>query len=600
MNELTKDQWEKSMSTGFGNGDHPINHNNPHHDKLVVKLENAEMSMSDVTKLIKYSEALQKMFNVNDDLEDWVKAKLNHACDYVATVRDYLKFYYDEKSLGKSDQEIKAGKQTKSGSVSEVEIYNEVLKDLIEDIFTEESSMAMGALKQLNNDAKELQSMLKPETQLEDWVKAKLNLAGEYLDDVYHHLDHFGSEGRKFDENINELDYEGAVGFHELMTFYGKASDEQRQQMDDCLANENEKCVKDLVHQVTGMTMNNVKESITDPRFLAMKQMSSEQLQRYILSTQKKKSSYVPPVMQNAYWISPSGELSRVSDHERWAREMYPDAKDPKMEAFRHGYIRMVHSLLKNGRNIVEIQNIKTPSGGEDFNQNGNSTLGVPHVKPQVMLVINQFKKNKLTNAVTDGNLEEAMSIEENWKKMLGTAALAAATTFGTPDAQAANTKGKQLVAVKPSTSTVNTIAIFNKYTSIHPDYPKFLNALHQVESGGRITGDKPIMGDNGKARGPLQIHREYWEDVKNVVRGKYEDVDDLDYATKVVTAYMLKYAKNAIKNGQFDIAAKRHNGGPNGDKKSATYEYARKVMSKMPSEYVMAKKENINGSTTI
>ena len=133
MNELTKDQWEKSMSTGFGNGDHPINHNNPHHDKLVVKLENAEMSMSDVTKLIKYSEALQKMFNVNDDLEDWVKAKLNHACDYVATVRDYLKFYHDEKSLGKSDQEIKAGKQTKSGSVSEVEIYNEVLKDLIED-----------------------------------------------------------------------------------------------------------------------------------------------------------------------------------------------------------------------------------------------------------------------------------------------------------------------------------------------------------------------------------------------------------------------------------------------------------------------------------
>ena len=27
------------------------------------------------------------------------------------------------------------------------------------------------------------------------------NLAGEYLDDVYHHLDHFGAEGRQFDEN---------------------------------------------------------------------------------------------------------------------------------------------------------------------------------------------------------------------------------------------------------------------------------------------------------------------------------------------------------------------------------------------------------------
>lgn len=494
MNELTKDQWEKSMSTGFGNGDHPINHNNPHHDKLVVKLENAEMSMSDVTKLIKYSEALQKMFNVNDDLEDWVKAKLNHACDYVATVRDYLKFYYDEKSLGKSDQEIKAGKQIKSGSVSEVEIYNEVLKDLIEDIFTEESSMAMGALKQLNNDAKELQSMLKPETQLEDWVKAKLNLAGEYLDDVYHHLDHFGSEGRKFDENINELDYEGAVGFHELAKFYRDASEDQIKQMEDCLANENEKCVKDLVHQVTGMTMNNVKEAVTDPRFLAMQQMSGPELERYILSTQEKKSSYVPPVMQKAYWISPSGELSRVSDHERWAREMYPDAKDPKMEAFRHGYIRMVHSLLKNGRNIVEIQNIKTPSGGEDFNQNGNSTLGVPHVKPQVMLVINQFKKNKLTNAVTDGNLEEAMSIEENWKKMLGTAALAAATAFVTPDAQAA-TKAK-----KPATGqTVKKTSskVFVNVDEIKTSTPsqKYTLKNEGAVRNYYLIGDKPHIG---------------------------------------------------------------------------------------------------------
>ncbi len=308
MNELTKDQWKKSMSTGFGDSSHPINMDNPHHDKLVVKLENAEMAMSDMTKAIEYSDKLQKMFNVSDDLEDWVKAKLNHAADYIATVRDYLKFYHDEKSLGTSDQEInerwtrkyktsidcshpkgfsqrahcagrrarRDGRHTKSSSVSEVEVYNEVLKDLIEDILEEESSMAMGAVKQINSDAQELQSMLKPQMELPDWCKAKLNLAGEYLDDVYHHLDHFGPQGRKFDENINELDYEGAVGFHELMTFYGKASDEQRQQMDDCLANKNVDCVKDLIHQVTGMTMNNVKEAVTDPRFLAMKQMPKD------------------------------------------------------------------------------------------------------------------------------------------------------------------------------------------------------------------------------------------------------------------------------------------------------------------------------------
>jgi GH24 family phage-related lysozyme (muramidase) len=189
--------------------------------------ENAEMSQSDITKIIDYSEKLQSMFDVNDNLEDWVKAKLNHACDYVATVRDYLKFYRDEKEAGTTDDQIdekwtntykksincsnpkgfsqkahckarrlrQMGKKTKSKPVRE--IYEAVVRHMLKEF---NSSMAMGALKQLNSDAKELEQMLQPNSELEDWVKAKLNLAGEYLDDVYHHLDHFGPEGRKFDE----------------------------------------------------------------------------------------------------------------------------------------------------------------------------------------------------------------------------------------------------------------------------------------------------------------------------------------------------------------------------------------------------------------
>jgi GH24 family phage-related lysozyme (muramidase) len=189
--------------------------------------ENAEMSQSDITKIIDYSEKLQSMFDVNDNLEDWVKAKLNHACDYVATVRDYLKFYHDEKEAGTTDDQIdekwtntykksincsnpkgfsqkahckarrlrQMGQKTKSKPVRE--IYEVVVRHMLKEF---DSRMAMGALKQLNSDAKELDQMLQPNTQLEDWVKAKLNLAGEYLDDVYHHLDHFGPEGRKFDE----------------------------------------------------------------------------------------------------------------------------------------------------------------------------------------------------------------------------------------------------------------------------------------------------------------------------------------------------------------------------------------------------------------
>jgi GH24 family phage-related lysozyme (muramidase) len=189
--------------------------------------ESAEMAQSDVTKIIDYSEKLQSMFDVNDNLEDWVKAKLNHACDYVATVRDYLKFYRDEREAGTTDDQIdekwtnkykksidcsnakgfsqkahckarrlrQAGKHTQSKPVRE--IYEAVVRHMLKEF---NSSMAMGALKQLNSDAKELETMLQPNSELEDWVKAKLNLAGEYLDDVYHHLDHFGPQGRKFDE----------------------------------------------------------------------------------------------------------------------------------------------------------------------------------------------------------------------------------------------------------------------------------------------------------------------------------------------------------------------------------------------------------------
>jgi hypothetical protein len=59
--------------------------------------ENVDMAQSDINKIIKYSDSLQSMFSTNDNLDDWIKAKLNHACDYVATVRDYLKFYIDER-----------------------------------------------------------------------------------------------------------------------------------------------------------------------------------------------------------------------------------------------------------------------------------------------------------------------------------------------------------------------------------------------------------------------------------------------------------------------------------------------------------------------
>jgi len=420
MNELTKDQWEKSMSTGFGNGDHPVNHNNPHHDKLVVKLENAEMAMSDMTKTIKYSEDLQKMFNVNDDLEDWVKAKLNHAADYIATVRDYLKFYHDEKSLGTSDQEInekwtrkyktsidcsnpkgfsqkahcagrrarRAGKQTRSSSVSEIEVYNEVLKDLIEDILEEDSAMAMGAVKQINNDAQELQSMLKPQMELPDWCKSKLNLAGEYLDDVYHHLDHFGPEGRELDE-------------------------------------------------------------VSDPNEPDFYKRRSKPTLRLV----------IPEI---AYWVSPTGELIKVGDHTQWVRDNRANiigfnAREPLTSAFRNGYVRLVYIPQDN---FVNLHNSGEDDGTNGFYINGNQRSGTPPLTSQTKDAIRQFVKEKNVLVIVDdrGTLRIDEIMNELFSKTLSTAALAAATMFGTPQTQAN-------APVTPTASVTTTVQKQSPYT---------------------------------------------------------------------------------------------------------------------------------------
>ena len=100
-----------------------------------------------------------------------------------------------------------------------------------------------------------------------------------------------------------------------------------------------------------------------------------------------------------------------------------------------------------------------------------------------------------------------------------------------------------------------------------------FFRALHVVETSGR-TG--PIIGDNGRALGPLQIHRAYHADSR--VAGDYSRVADLDYSKRVVTAYLQRYASAAWASGDVTTLARIHNGGPRGDKKSATLGYAAKV----------------------
>lgn len=106
----------------------------------------------------------------------------------------------------------------------------------------------------------------------------------------------------------------------------------------------------------------------------------------------------------------------------------------------------------------------------------------------------------------------------------------------------------------------------------------KFFKALHQVESSGR-TGR--VIGDHGRALGPLQIHREYFNDAAEYDKSlgnNYNRVTDLEFAKRVVSAYLNRYAPKAVAKNDFKTLARVHNGGPNGHKVAATVKYWSKI----------------------
>jgi len=119
-----------------------------------------------------------------------------------------------------------------------------------------------------------------------------------------------------------------------------------------------------------------------------------------------------------------------------------------------------------------------------------------------------------------------------------------------------------------------STLLLLALCATAHAEPPaSFWHALHVVETFGR-TG--PILGDNGKALGPLQIHRAYHADAR--IGGDYSRCADLDYSKRVVSAYLQRYAPQAWAAGDVTTLARVHNGGPRGATKPATVAYGDKV----------------------
>jgi hypothetical protein len=107
----------------------------------------------------------------------------------------------------------------------------------------------------------------------------------------------------------------------------------------------------------------------------------------------------------------------------------------------------------------------------------------------------------------------------------------------------------------------------------------RFFKAIHQVESSGR-TGK--IVGDNGRANGAFQIHREYFNDAvefdKSLKGSDYSKVDDVGFAKRVITAYLKKYVPKAVSTNDYETLARVHNGGPKGYTNPNTVKYWKKV----------------------
>jgi hypothetical protein len=98
------------------------------------------------------------------------------------------------------------------------------------------------------------------------------------------------------------------------------------------------------------------------------------------------------------------------------------------------------------------------------------------------------------------------------------------------------------------------------------------ITALIAVES----SGNDLAIGDNKRAVGPLQIHRGVVLDVNRFTGSHYrwEQMTNRVQARAVCEAYLKHYGKGCTT----EQLARRWNGGPTGDRKSATEAYWAKV----------------------
>jgi hypothetical protein len=102
------------------------------------------------------------------------------------------------------------------------------------------------------------------------------------------------------------------------------------------------------------------------------------------------------------------------------------------------------------------------------------------------------------------------------------------------------------------------------------------ISALIIVES----SGNDQAIGDQGRAIGCLQIHKAVVLDVNRITGSHYRhsEMTNRVAARAVCEAYLKHYGRGATT----EQLARRWNGGPTGDRKSATEAYWAKVKKQL------------------
>ena len=95
-------------------------------------------------------------------------------------------------------------------------------------------------------------------------------------------------------------------------------------------------------------------------------------------------------------------------------------------------------------------------------------------------------------------------------------------------------------------------------------------DALYERESS---SGKDKRDGDDGKAIGPYQIWEVYYTDAE-MTDGSYQDCLDKAYAERVIIRYWQRYARQALREGKYEVLARTHNGGPQGATRRSTIKY--------------------------